>query len=96
MGRFRTPTLRNLEYTKPYMHDGSVISLEDALDIHLAGGRNVQSGPFVGDGRANPYKSELIQPIELTPQQRSDLLALLRALGDASLVTNPRLASPFD
>jgi cytochrome c peroxidase len=96
MGRFRTPTLRNLEYTKPYMHDGSVISLEDALDIHLAGGRNVQSGPFVGDGRANPYKSELIQPIELTPQQRSDLLALLRALGDASLVTDPRLASPFD
>lgn len=95
MGRFRTPTLRNLAYTKPYMHDGSVISLEDALDIHLAAGRNVQSGPFAGDGRANPYKSEMIEPIELTPQQRSDLLAMLQALDDEAFIVDPRLASPF-
>jgi cytochrome c peroxidase len=95
MGRFRTPSLRNLAYTKPFMHDGSVISLEDAIDIHAAGGRNVQSGPFVGDGRGNPYKSEWIEPIELTQQQRSDLLAMLLALGDASFIADPKLASPF-
>src|SRR5262249_9180338 len=95
MGRFRTPTLRNLEYTKPYMHDGSVISLESAIDIHAAGGRNVQSGPFAGDGRTNPHKSEWLEPIELTQQQRSDLLAMLLALGDASFISDPRLASPF-
>jgi cytochrome c peroxidase len=96
MGRFRIPTLRNLAYTKPYMHDGSVISLEDAIDILAAGGRNVQSGPFAGDGRGNPYKSEMIEPLELTAEQRADLLALLLALSDARFVSDPRLASPFD
>jgi cytochrome c peroxidase len=94
MGRFRIPTLRNLAYTGPYMHDGSVISLEDALDILVAGGRNVQSGPFAGDGRGNPYKSELIVPIALTDEQRADLLALLLSLSDEGFVTDPRLASP--
>jgi cytochrome c peroxidase len=95
MGRFRTPTLRNLAYTKPYMHDGSVISLEDAIDILAAGGRDVQSGPFAGDGRGNPHKSELIQAITLTPIQRADLLEMLLALGDEEFIADPRLASPF-
>jgi cytochrome c peroxidase len=95
MGRFRTPTLRNLAYTKPYMHDGSMISLEDIIDVLAAGGRNVQSGPFAGDGRANPYKSEMFEPIELTDGQRDDLLAMLLALGDEDFIAEPRLASPF-
>lgn len=95
MGRFRIPTLRNLAYTKPYMHDGSVISLEDAIDILAAGGRNVQSGPFAGDGRGNPYKSEMIEPLELSDEQRADLLELLLALSDEGFVSDPRLASPF-
>jgi cytochrome c peroxidase len=96
MGRFRTPTLRNLAYTWPYMHDGSVISLEEAVDVFAEGGRNVQSGAFVGDGRANPHKSELIGPIDLTASQRADLVAMLLALSDEGLVGDSRLASPFD
>lgn len=96
MGRFRIPTLRNLAYTGPYMHDGSVISLADAVGILVAGGRNVQSGPFAGDGRGNPYKSELIEPLELSDAERADLLELLLALSDDGFVTDPRLASPFD
>jgi cytochrome c peroxidase len=96
MGRFRTPSLRNLAYSGPYMHDGSVISLADAVDISVAGGRNVQSGPFVGDGRANQHKSDAIAPIDLTPSQRADLVALLLALSDERLVEDPRLGSPFD
>jgi cytochrome c peroxidase len=96
MGRFRTPSLRNLAYTWPYMHDGSVISLAEAVDIFAEGGRNVQSGPFVGDGRANPHKSEVIEPLDLSASQRADLVALLLALSDERLVEDPRLASPFD
>lgn len=96
MGRFRTPTLRNLAYTGPYMHDGSVISLVDLIDILAAGGRNVQSGPFAGDGRANPYKDDAIQPLELSVEQRADLLEMLLALGDEAFITDARLASPFD
>lgn len=95
MGRFRTPSLRNLAFTGPYMHDGSVLSLADVVDIFAAGGRHVQSGPFVGDGRANPHKSSAIEPIELTPSERADLVALLLALSDERLIDDPRLASPF-
>ncbi|KIG12964.1 Cytochrome c551 peroxidase [Enhygromyxa salina] len=95
MGRFRVPSLRNLVYTGPYMHDGSVISLEGAIDIFAAGGRVITSGPYIGDGRANPHKSPEIQPIELSPDQRSDLVALLLALSDERLVEDPALASPF-
>lgn len=94
MGRFRTPTLRNLAYTAPYMHDGSVINLTELVDILAAGGRNVQSGPFVGDGRANPHKSAAIVPIELSAEQRADLVALLLALSDERLVSDPKLAAP--
>jgi cytochrome c peroxidase len=96
MGRFRVPTLRNLAYTGPYMHDGSVISLEDVIDILAAGGRNVQSGPFAGDGRGNAYKSEMIEPLELDEAQRADLLEMLLALSDEGFVTDPRLASPLE
>jgi cytochrome c peroxidase len=77
------------------MHDGSVISLVDAIDILAAGGRNVQSGPFAGDGRGNPYKDPAIRALDLNDEQRADLLELLLALGDENFVTDPRLASPF-
>ncbi|WP_181233992.1 MbnH family di-heme enzyme [Enhygromyxa salina] len=96
MGRFRVPSLRNLAYTGPYMHDGSVISLAGVVDIFAAGGRVITSGPYVGDGRANPHKSPGIQPIDLNPEQRADLVEMLLALSDAGLVTDPGLASPFD
>lgn len=95
MGRFRTPSLRNLAYTKPYMHDGSVNELDEAVDIMLAGGRVIGSGPYVGDGRQNPYKSELLEAVELSAEQRADLLALLDALNEPGLVEDPALASPF-
>jgi cytochrome c peroxidase len=95
MGRFRVPSLRNLAYTGPYMHDGSVISLAGAVDIFAAGGRVITSGPYVGDGPANPHKSAEITPIDLGPEQRADLVELLLALSDARLVTDPRLASPL-
>jgi cytochrome c peroxidase len=95
MGRFRTPSLRNLAYSGPYMHDGSVISLAAAVDVFAEGGRNVMSGPFSGDGRNNPHKSPAIRPLPLTSEQRADLVELLLALGDEQLIDDPTLASPF-
>ncbi len=96
MGRFRTPSLRNLAYTAPYMHDGSVLSLAEVVDIAAAGGRDVKSGSFVGDGRANPHKSPMFTPIELDADQRAEIVALLLALSDEQFVGDPRLASPFE
>ncbi|MEZ4287992.1 MAG: hypothetical protein R3A47_07585 [Polyangiales bacterium] len=57
MGKFRPPTLRNVEVTAPYMHDGSIATLEDVVRFYEAGGRDVVDGPFAGDGRDNPFKA---------------------------------------
>lgn len=95
MGRFRAPSLRNVEVTAPYMHDGSIATLEEALAFYAAGGRDIKSGPYAGDGRANPYKSDLIQRISLTSQDQADLIAFLKTLTDHEFLTDPRFADPF-
>jgi cytochrome c peroxidase len=94
MGRFRPPTLRNIAVTAPYMHDGSIATLEEVLDFYAAGGRNVTEGPFVGDGRLSPLKNVFIHGFTPTPQERADLLALLRSLTDDTFLTNPDFGPP--
>lgn len=95
MGAFRAPSLRNVEVTAPYMHDGSVETLEEVLRIYAAGGRNIVSGPHAGDGRANPYKNDFINQISLDAQDQADIVAFLRTLTDHELLSNPRYANPF-
>jgi cytochrome c peroxidase len=95
MGRFKAPSLRNVALTAPYMHDGSIATLEAAVDHYAAGGRNITSGPYAGDGRANPYKDPLIKSINLTDRDKADLVAFLKSLTDHSLTTNPRFSDPF-
>ncbi len=95
MGRFKPPTLRNIDVTAPYMHDGSIATLEDVLDMYAAGGRNLTEGPYVGDGRANPNKSIFVRGFTLTGEQRADVLAFLRALTDEDFLTNPAFSDPW-
>lgn len=95
MGKFRAPSLRNIELTAPYFHDGSVPTLEAALDIHAAGGRDMGPGLYAGDGRANPFKDPLIDRIALDAQDKADLIAFLKTLTDAGIATNPAFADPF-
>ena len=95
MGRFRAASLRNIEKTAPYMHDGSMATLEEVLAFYAAGGRNITSGPQAGDGRANPFKSGLISNISLTAQDQADLVAFLKTLTDEKLLTNPAFSDPF-
>ncbi len=94
MGRFRAPSLRNVAVTGPYMHDGSVATLEEVIDIYAASGRNITSGPFAGDGRLNPHKSELIVPIDLSARERADLVAFLKTLTDETFLNSPRFGPP--
>jgi cytochrome c peroxidase len=94
-GKFRAQSLRNVEVTAPYMHDGSMATLEEVLDFYAAGGRNITSGPHAGDGRLNPNKSDLISRIDLTEQDKADLVAFLKTLTDHDFLTNPKLANPF-
>ena len=95
MGMFRAPSLRNVEMTAPYTHDGSIETLEGMLDFYAAGGRNITSGPHAGDGRLNPLKSDLIALINLDAQEKSDIVAFLKTLTDHDFLTNPKLSSPF-
>ena len=95
MGMFRAASLRNIELTAPYMHDGSIATLEDVLDFYAAGGRNITSGPHAGDGRLNPNKSDLITLITLDAQEKADIVAFLKTLTDHEFITNPKFADPF-
>jgi len=95
MGRFKIPTLRNIALTFPYMHDGSVATLDDVLDHYAAGGRTISTGQNAGDGSKNPYKSPLVGGFPLTQQERADLLAFLRVLTDSAFIRNPKLSNPW-
>jgi cytochrome c peroxidase len=67
-GAFKTPTLRNITQTRPYMHDGSLASLAEVVEFYNAGGRR------------NPHQSKLIRPLNFDAQDKIDLLAFLEAL----------------
>ncbi len=95
MGKFRAPSLRNIAVTAPYMHDGSIPTLEKVLDFYAAHGRNIKGGPFAGDGRKNPYKSKDVNEIRLSEQQKADLVAFLKTLTDERFLSNPKLSDPF-
>jgi cytochrome c peroxidase len=77
------------------MHDGSIATLEQVIDAYSDGGRVIESGPNRGDGRLNPYKSGLIARIDLSSQEKQDLLAFLKSLTDESLLKDPRFSDPW-
>ncbi|MEE9412092.1 MAG: cytochrome c peroxidase [Methylococcales bacterium] len=72
IGRFKTPTLRNIVQTAPYMHDGSQKTLEEVVEYYDKGGEK------------NPFLDPAIFPLELTDQEKKDLVEFLKAL------TSPR------
>lgn len=77
-GAFRTPMLRNLSDTPPYMHDGSLATLEEVIDY------------FDRGGYANPWLSPRVKALGLSAEEKKDLLSFLRALdGDKRLISPP-------
>ena len=80
MGKFRAPTLRNVELSAPYMHDGSLKSLEEVVDFYAAGGR--------GRGINNPLKSPFLTGFELDDSQKQDLIKFLQSLTDQQFVNS--------
>lgn len=67
-GAFKTPTLRNIGETGPYLHDGSAMTLREVVEFYNRG------------GQPNPSLSKEIKPLKLTPAEVDDLLAFLDAL----------------
>ena len=95
IGKFKAPTLRNIAVTAPYMHDGSVKTMEEAIDHYSSGGRSIRDGEYTGDGSGNPNKSEFVKPFMLCADEKADLLAFLRSLTDEHLLTDARFANPW-
>ena len=84
IGKFKAPTLRNIALTAPYMHDGSIGTLEEAIEHYRAGGRF-----------DSPDKSEFVRPFELAARERQDLLSFLRSLTDPTVTTQLRWSDPW-
>ena len=95
MGRFKPPSLRNIALTSPYMHDGSLETLDDVLDHYARGGTLTTTGPNVGDGSTSPLRSGFVAGFTLTAGERADVLAFLEALTDEEFIHDPRYSSPF-
>jgi cytochrome c peroxidase len=77
MGKFRVPTLRNVALTAPYMHDGSLPTLQDVLDHYMRGGHRSR--------RQDPR----VRPFVLTEMERADMMAFLESLTDSDFIENP-------
>ena len=75
---FKVPSLRNVGVTAPYMHDGSLPTLEAVVEHYNGGGEN------------HPHKSHLVKPLNLTTQEKTDLIAFLKALTDDDFLDNPK------
>ncbi|MEO6601706.1 MAG: cytochrome c peroxidase [Polyangiaceae bacterium] len=81
-GKFKVPGLRNCAESAPYMHDGSLPTLEAVIEQYDRGGR--------GDPTTDPQ----IAPLSLSREQKADLLAFLVSLSDPNFLTDPRYAAP--
>ena len=79
VGAFKTPTLRNIDQTAPYMHDGSLATLEDVVDFYNNGGRDNESDPLSG------FQSGGIRPLNLTDAEKQELVAFMEALTSPDL-----------
>ncbi len=83
MGKFRAPTLRNIALTAPYMHDGSIATLEAVLDHYAAGGRSRTNPQTAAPG---PHTDPLMTGFTLTAEEKRHLIAFLHALTDPAFI----------
>lgn len=89
-GKFRSPSLRNVALTAPYMHDGSLATLDDVIRRHYAIG-GMAAGHANG---ASPIRDPLITGFKIDDGQVADLVAFLQSLTDQTLPENPVYSAP--
>ncbi|NNC95809.1 MAG: cytochrome-c peroxidase [Chitinophagales bacterium] len=87
-GKFKTPTLRNIEYSGPYMHDGRYNTLEEVIDFYSEG--------LLWSPTIDPLMKKVDQGgLQLSPFQKQDLLVFLKTFSDETFVVNPEYSDPF-
>ena len=95
MGRFKAPTLRNIEVTAPYMHDGSLATLDAVIEHYRRGGTLTAHGPNAGDGAESPLTSPFVPGFRLSEAEKADLIAFLISLTDRGFLNDPRFSDPW-
>ena len=88
-GRFRTPSLRNVAVTAPYMHDGRFDTLDQVIRHYAAGGEAARLG------QPDPLRDPLIGGFRITDAEIADLTAFLESLTDAEFLSDPAFANPW-
>lgn len=83
--QIRTPTLRNIAVTAPYMKDGSLATLADVIDRYASGRRAADL----------PGQAAILRGFTLTDAERADLIEFLKSLTDEALLTDPRWSNPW-
>jgi len=89
-GKFRTPPLRYLAYTAPYMHNGTFFDLEELVDFYNDGG---------GKNEFAANKTKLLKPLKLSDEEKEDLVAFLESLSGPEIkMATPKLPpyAPLD
>jgi cytochrome c peroxidase len=88
LGRFKVPSLRNVEHSAPYMHDGRFATLEEVIDHYDHGVKNSSTIEFILQYNLQPGG------LQMTAQDKADLVAFLKTLTDPTFLTNTAYAKP--
>ncbi len=89
-GKFSAPTLRNIELSAPYMHDSRFKTLEEVVEFYNSGVH--WNSPNIDPIMTKPFKEYGLQ---LTTDEKANLVAFLLTLTDTTILTNPELSNPF-
>jgi cytochrome c peroxidase len=92
-GKFITPSLRNIELTAPYMHDGRFETLEEVLDHY---NEHIQQSETLDPLVSTATNTQNGNALDLTDQEKADVIAFLKMLTDPTFVSNPHYSNPFD
>ena len=90
-GKFKVPSLRNIEVTGPYMHDGRFSTLEEVVEHYDSG---VQAHPNL-DNRLELPNSNTPRRLNLSDQEKAALVAFMRTLTDNAFMSDPKFSNPF-
>ena len=90
LGRFKSPSLRNVEVTGPYMHDGRFPTLDAVIDHYSSGGKN-DPNKNVG---VQPHDRQG-RPTHFTSSEKAALIAFLKTLTDSKFLSDPKFSDPF-
>jgi cytochrome c peroxidase len=91
-GVFKTPSLRNIEFTAPYMHDGRFKTLDKVVEFYSD---SVQSNSQISSQMFRTWESWGIPGFRFTIEEKQDLVAFLKTLSDVKLRTEECFSSPF-